>query len=248
MWEVWIVPIIAIAVWILGSLMKGTEPERAPDRSGRPGGPRPQPGEPGAPRPRAPGDLDKFLQEIQRRRRAAEERERPPQPEPQPQAERPPERTIDRPPLSAQPGPRPRPPQPRPAQPAPAPRRRPVRSVPDQPTSPPVARPVSEPRRPRVPAREVPVEPPLDVLPVPPRLQPPLTPAPAPAPPVAVVVAEVAPPPEPTFPQAAQARRQSPALEQLVAFLKSPQSMRAAIVLQEVLGPPVCRRRRNGGR
>jgi hypothetical protein len=66
--------------------------------------------------------------------------------------------------------------------------------------------------------------------------------------PAAVVVAEVAPPPEPTFPPAAQARQQSAALGQLAAFLKSPQSLRAAMVLQEVLGPPMCRRRRSGGR
>jgi hypothetical protein len=199
-------------------------------RSG-PAGPRPQPGERGAPRPRAPGDLDKFLQEIQRRRRAADERDRPPQAEPQPQAERPPQKTIDRPPLSADPGPRPRPPQPpRPAVvPAQPPRRRPTRSVPDQP---PAARPVPEQRRPRVGA-----EPPLDVLP-----------GPAAAVPVAVVVAEVAPPPEPTFPPTTRARQQSAALVQLAALLGSPQSLRAAIMLQEVLGPPVCQRGRNGRR
>jgi hypothetical protein len=241
MWEVWVVPIIAIAVWILGSLMKGSEPERS-DRPPGPGGPRPQPGEPGATRPRSPGDLDKFLQEIQRRRRAAEERERPPQP----QAERPPERTVERVPLSEQPAPRPRPQQPaRPVQ-APPPRRRPVRSVPDQPAGPPLARPVPEPRRPRVPAREVPAEPPLEVIPVPPRLRPPPTPAPSPSAPVAVV-AEAVPQVEPAFPLTTRAR-QSPALAQLGAFLKSPQSMRAAILLQEILGPPVYQRRQRGRR
>jgi hypothetical protein len=63
--------------------------------------------------------------------------------------------------------------------------------------------------------------------------------------PAPIVVAPPAPPPPPppVMPQLAP-RPVSPAIAQIHYMLRSPQSVQAAILLQEVLGPPRCRRRR----
>jgi hypothetical protein len=69
-WQIWIVPVIALAVWILLQM-------RAPDAP--PQQPRQRP--PEGDRPRQPsGDVGRFLEEIERLRRQAapERRERPP--------------------------------------------------------------------------------------------------------------------------------------------------------------------------
>jgi hypothetical protein len=61
------------------------------------------------------------------------------------------------------------------------------------------------------------------------------------------VVVEVAPPPAPA-PAVLQVRARTAAAaaiqDQVAALLRSPQAAGAAFVLQEILGPPLCRRRR----
>jgi hypothetical protein len=100
-WEILVIPLIALGVWILGTLFKSGEDERNKKAGARRGG---SPGRGPARRPAT--DLDRFLEDA-RRRREAEERRQPPPPPPRP--------TISRPPLSE------RPPRPREAPPRPAP-------------------------------------------------------------------------------------------------------------------------------
>src|SRR6516164_3785374 len=83
-WEILIIPLIALGVWILGTLFKG-EDERNKRGARGPGGSVRR-----APPRRPVTDLDRFLEES-RRRREAEERERAlPVPPPRPVATRPP--------------------------------------------------------------------------------------------------------------------------------------------------------------
>jgi hypothetical protein len=69
-WE-WLVPVLFIVFWIVSSLLQGAERERARMNRPRslPGGERP----PGTPR-RPASDIDRFLEEVNRRRRQAAER------------------------------------------------------------------------------------------------------------------------------------------------------------------------------
>jgi hypothetical protein len=71
-WE-WLVLVIFLIVWIVSSLIQGVEKERSRMNRSRslPGGDRP-PGE--RPSRRAPTDIDRFLEEVNRRRRQAAER------------------------------------------------------------------------------------------------------------------------------------------------------------------------------
>ncbi len=72
-WEILIIPLIALGVWILGTLFKGEE-ERLKKNARRPGAP---------PRrtPRRPvTDLDRFLEEARLRREAEEKRKASPPP------------------------------------------------------------------------------------------------------------------------------------------------------------------------
>jgi hypothetical protein len=88
-WEILIIPLIALGVWILGTLFKG-EDERLKKNVRRPNGP------PRRPPPRRPvTDLDRFLEEARLRREAEERRKAPPPPPPRP--------SISRPPLSERP-------------------------------------------------------------------------------------------------------------------------------------------------
>jgi hypothetical protein len=75
-WEVWLVLIVGAAVWIVGHLLKqsaeedskrGPRPPVPPNR--RPGAPPGQ--QPG--RPQSSSELDRFLQEVARRKQAAEQ-------------------------------------------------------------------------------------------------------------------------------------------------------------------------------
>jgi hypothetical protein len=70
-WE-WLVPVAVVFFWIVGSLIQGVEKERARmNRPRLPGGDRP----PGERSPRRPAtDIDRFLEEVNRRRRQAAER------------------------------------------------------------------------------------------------------------------------------------------------------------------------------
>jgi hypothetical protein len=90
-WE-WLVLVIFLIVWIVSSLIQGVEKERSRMNRSRPlpGGDRP-PGERSS--RRAPTDIDRFLEEVNRRRRQAAERrpatagrEKPPAPLPGPLA------------------------------------------------------------------------------------------------------------------------------------------------------------------
>jgi hypothetical protein len=71
-WE-WLVLVIFLIVWIVSSLIQGVEKERSRMNRSRslPGADRP-PGE--RPTRRAPTDIDRFLEEVNRRRRQAAER------------------------------------------------------------------------------------------------------------------------------------------------------------------------------
>ncbi len=153
-----LVLVIAVAVWIVTNVL------------------RPREEQPTRPRPRSrPADLDRFLQEIERRRREAEV------------------------PLDVVPaGPRQVPEPPRPAPPVPPPVVEVVRAV-----VPPAVQPVA------------------------------VTPAP-------MLRTEVAAPPPPAT---VRPRRRSRSTAGLLALLRSPDSLRTAILLREVLGPPACRRR-----
>jgi hypothetical protein len=69
----WVVPVGIVLFWIINSLFQGAERERARLNRPRslPGGERP-PGE--RVRRRPPQDIDRFLEEVNRRRQAAERR------------------------------------------------------------------------------------------------------------------------------------------------------------------------------
>ena len=89
-WELLIIPLIAVGVWILGTLFKTGEEEIARKGARRPGSPS------GRTTGRRPvTDLDRFLEDA-RRRREKEERQKV-------SAEPPPQPTISRPPLSDRP-------------------------------------------------------------------------------------------------------------------------------------------------
>jgi hypothetical protein len=95
------------------------------------------------------------------------------------------------------------------------------RLEPPQPSPPPVVRPVPPPRR---------------------RFPPPLVQPVAkagPAPPVAAV-----PVVNPVVPMVTPTRKPSPAALELFNLLKNRHSLRAAVLLREILDPPLCRRRR----
>jgi hypothetical protein len=200
-----IVPLIALAVWVLGTLFRGTEEKGRPRRPGE--GPR-------GPTRRPVTDLDRFLEEARRRREVAERRTVPggsrgegPSPEvvPVPPREQRPARAS--PPRVAE--------------------RRPVR-----PREVPTARPVSPPA-PRRPPEQVPEVIPVRVLeavPVEPRAE---------APPGEAGRLALESPP----PRATRDRPPSPAVAQAVALLSNPKTAAAALVLREILGEPLCRRR-----
>ena len=90
-WELLIIPLIAVGVWILGTLFKTGEEDRTKKGARRPGSPS---GRGSGRRPVT--DLDRFLEDARRRRETEEKRKvsaEPPQP------------TISRPPLSERPPP-----------------------------------------------------------------------------------------------------------------------------------------------
>jgi hypothetical protein len=87
-WEILIIPLIALGVWVLGTVFRGAEDERQKalrQQPRRPGGPRP-------PQRRPATDLDRFLEEARRRREAAARPAPPPPPVARPPEPRPAER------------------------------------------------------------------------------------------------------------------------------------------------------------
>jgi hypothetical protein len=74
-WEILIIPLIALGVWILSTLFKGGEDDRFKKGVRRPGDIA------GRTPPRRPvTDLDRFLEEARQRREAEERRQAPPPP------------------------------------------------------------------------------------------------------------------------------------------------------------------------
>jgi hypothetical protein len=140
-WEILIIPLIALGVWILGTLFKGGEDERFKKLGRRPGN-----GVGRTPPRRPVTDLDRFLEEARLRREAEERRQALPPP--------PPRSVVSRPPL------RERPSQPREAA---------IRAVPpirraETPATIPVGRAVAEPPR----AEPILLEPAAEAAPAPP--------------------------------------------------------------------------------
>lgn len=195
-WIAWIIPLIAFIVWLISNVAKGAE-QQAPRAGGMGQAP---------PRPRpASAEIDKFLEEINRRRQQQQQqRQRPamedePKPLPPPRP-RPAPRVEERP---APPPPRPKPARPKPAMPRP----RPIET-----------------------ARPAPL----------------LMPEVAPAPAAPLFAEEGQPPPTAPRPTAVGAPGANVLPTEFHKLLGSKQGIRLAFLAQEVLGPPVSRRR--GGR
>jgi hypothetical protein len=219
-WSVWIVPIIALAVWIISYLLRGNEPEKKPMQRVR------QPGDDPQGRPKEPlTDLDRFLREVNRRRQNAEERRTGP---------------VAKPPVvTAQPvEERPRPSMPKPARPAQPPRRQASRPAPTPPKKT-TTQPAFKPE----PLTVLPADDRTErALPLPASEQTPLafptssevvriaTPA------ALATLAKLAPPVK----QVDDAIVQTP----LMSLLSSPKYLKYAIVMREIFEPPLCRRQR----
>lgn len=214
-WIKWLIPLIAVAVWVLTTMVRNREEPRRPVRPGTPpadGGEPP----PGGPRPRrSAAEIEEFLQEVRRRREAGEQRKKKIPAREEPRREREPPRT--RPSLTAAEPMAPPPPPPAPASLSPAPRPRERRDVT------PLASTVVPAREEVVVARVV---------------------EPAPSAPSAYSVSSAPAAVGALLPHGrARGLRGGPA--QLLQMLRQPQSLAAAIVLREILEPPVSRRRRD---
>jgi hypothetical protein len=216
--EVLIIPLIALAVWILQYIFRGPE-ENKPGNRPRPGQARPGTRPPQQRRPVT--DLDRYLEETRRRRQQEESR-------PVVVAEAVPEPERRRP--SA-------PPRPPVARPAPRVERRPPRLAPPVPEPP--RRPSSLPET----VRPLLVEPAPVVAPIPEAFPTRgLTPPPrAPEPNLDTAAPAAA---IDTRSRAQRRADASPLLGELTRLFRSPQGMAAALVLQEVLGKPLSQRRR----
>lgn len=226
-WEVFIIPLIALGVWILGTIFRNAEEERQKLGALRlPGGGR-------GPTRRPMTDLDKFLEDARRRREQLEKRE-PPERKERPPQDRPPAPKTQR--RREVPSPERRPPRPREVVTVPVaqPVAKPPRTMPEEMERVPVTASFPTPPPP------VPVPPPAPVVVAPARVVPePVVVQVVPTP-VALkeVVVATAAPAIPHDRPAATSRAQ------IVNLLRNPSTRAAAFVLSEVLGPPLCRRRR----
>jgi hypothetical protein len=175
MWEILIIPIIGVGVWIISTLLRGEEEAKKP---GEPGGQR---------KPQKVTDLDRFLREVQRRRKA-DEREPEPSQQVEPRREEPvPVVLVEAPVVVAE-------------------------VVPPVPI-----------------ARPIPQAQPLPVV-------------------VAQPLPSLAAQPLPSLaaqpiPETLPRRTETPALIGVRELLRSRDGLRKAMILSEVLGPPVSRRR-----
>lgn len=211
-WVKWVLPLIALVVWIVVNLARPKQDEVQP--------PRPRPPRPPldsdtahADKQQNKSELSRFLRDLERRKAAEQKKIRAKETLPKvlpvtPQAraleaQRREER-FDTPPQRPETRPRP----PRPATPPPLP--------------------------PVIPVHEAPLTPvpPLAPLAVPPPA-PPVSPAKAPATTGAYVIQ-----------QRIALASGSNVTRQVREMLRNPHSIRAALVLQEVLGPPLARRRK----
>lgn len=217
-----LIVVVVELVWILSSIFRGTEDDRKGQQR-PPLTPR-APGAPGLRPSRPPATtVDRFLEEINRRRREAAERQaaagtaRPQVPAPE---------------------------RPRSLEPRPEPPRRPVRPAPAVLTPPPA--------RPLAPGRVAPAEVVVTEVQYPqveeiearrarPTAKTAGTPVVSPA--EKVVVAEVVEVRPRLDQAAARSSRPAPArAAQLLAMLRNRQTLRNALVLNEILAPPLCER------
>src|SRR6266542_2897959 len=221
--EILIIPLIALAVWVLQYIFRGPDENKPPNRA-RPGQARPG----NRPPPRRPvTDLDRYLEETRRRKQQEENR-------PVVMAEvvpEPPRIEPERRRLSVPP----RPPTPRPA---PRAERRPS-PVPPPPAPEPVRRPPVQPAT----VRPVLLESAPVVVPVPEAL-PARVPASVPRAPEQNLRSVALPDVIDTRSRAQRQADASLLLGELTRLFRTPQGMAAALVLQEVLGRPLSQRRR----
>jgi len=119
-WVKWLIPLIALAVWIISNLARNREEPRRPARPSTPAGGSGEP--PNGPRSgprRSSAEIDEFLQEVRRRREANEQRKAARKAPVKPEARRPVETPRPRPSLAMpEPVTPPAPPPPAPAAPA----------------------------------------------------------------------------------------------------------------------------------
>ncbi len=219
-WQAWIVPVIALGVWILSHLLRGNEQDKKVPPQGR------QPGKgPGGRQKEPLTDLDRFLREVNRRRQSAEERRTGPAASP--------------PVITAQPvAERTRPSTPKPPR-TPPPRRQAA----NRPASPPPRRTSSQPFQAEPLTVLPPDDRPVHAVPLPASEQAPLafptsseviriaTPA------ALATLAKMAPPVK----QIGDPTIRSP----LFTLLTTREGLQTAIVLREIFEPPLCRRRRS---
>jgi hypothetical protein len=242
-WMCWVVPVIGVVLAIVGVMLRNMaqaqeEQQRMQrDREKRAQRPLAPPRPEGTPPPRrpapAPGstgvtELDRFLQEVQRRKQGASAKPAEPPPvakpvEPRPRPSVSPPPTAVRPAGDQLPAPRPRP---RPPEQPPAPRPRP------------------QPSRPESPKTVILVEEPVPVVEVVEERHPTWQPrtrdaAPAGVPRTAEQAYKTSSAPA-TRTQAAE----SPVAAQLRSLLRTRQSLATAVVLSEIFGPPKCQRGR----
>jgi hypothetical protein len=191
-WVHWIIPLIAVGVWILTQLLKAGSEQQQRRKQQKADGPR-RPG----------GDIDRFLEEIQRRRRDGEKKRPPPEP-----VVRETPRPVKPPPL---------PPMPRRVE-------RPVERVPP-------------PRPVRTSAPRQVVPPPVEVV----VLEEVKEVAPA------IAEANVAPAERAAFraPTVTAVRTPTPGAKMLGDLLRTQGGLQAAILMNEVIGPPKCKRPRH---
>jgi hypothetical protein len=216
-WQAWIVPVIALGVWILSHLLRGSEQDKKAPPRGRQG--ENPPG-----RPKEPlTDLDRFLREVNRRRQNAEERR------PGPAAKPP---TI----LTAQPvAERPRPSMPKPVRAVP-PRRQAGRPAPAPNKTP--STPAFQPE----PLTVLPADgKPLHAISLPASEQTPLA-----FPTSSEIIRIATPAATATLAKMAPAIRQagSSPVPPFLTLLSSAENLKAAMVLREIFDPPLCHRRR----
>ncbi len=209
--EIFIIPLIALAVWVLQYVFKGPEDNKQQAAKGR-NAPAPRPN---VNRPRRQvNDLDRFLEEMRKRKQQDESK-------PVVLAEAVPGRPVDRAEAvererRAQSAPRPQQPQ----RPAPKPERRPQRT--------------EQPRR-REPASPILLEAVLVE---------PIASMPPPPPPRSTSSGEtVRAAREAAQPAASVKKTVSPVLVDVVQMLRRPQGALAALVLREIFDAPVARRR-----
>ncbi len=215
-----IILLLAVGLFVLQYIFRGVEENKQQQKPRGPNAPRTNPQR----SRRQTNDMDRFLEET--RKRQQEENK----PAESPTLDRAEQVERERRGQTGKPKPQPRP-APRPPDRRPPPRRGP---------GPPVRR-----EAPPVLLEVVPDTPPTRSIPAPTPTVVQRTPPPPPAPPpVPTVQPARLGTTEPVLTAAGPRRGGSPLLAELVKMLRRPQGLASAVVLQEILGPPVSRRSR----